>query len=381
MDKLQQAREAISRIDGEMADLFVRRMEAAAQVAEYKKERGLPIFDGAREQEVLEKGSARVSDPVLREHYVRFLQNNMDVSKAYQRQLLEGMRVAYSGSEGAFAHIAAGEIFPQAVLVGHPNFQEAYQAVVSGGCDCAVLPLENSSAGEVGQVTDMMFDGGLYVNGVYELAVRHDLLALPGAELAGIRTVISHPQALAQCAPYLQKRGWQTREYANTALAARLVAESGDRSLAAIASARTAGFYGLQVLEENIHRSGSSPPASACFPARKTPPWASGWETISFCCSPPATRRGRWPGPSTSSAGTASICAPSAAVPGRTCCGNITFMWRWRATSAAKTAGPCCRSCPAAATGCGWPAPLPPTAASERGSACEPADGAGPQQL
>lgn len=258
MDKLQQAREAISRIDGEMADLFVRRMEAAAQVAEYKKERGLPIFDGAREQEVLEKGSARVSDPVLREHYVRFLQNNMDVSKAYQRQLLEGMRVAYSGSEGAFAHIAAGEIFPQAVLVGHPNFQEAYQAVVSGGCDCAVLPLENSSAGEVGQVTDMMFDGGLHVNGVYELAVRHDLLALPGAELAGIRTVISHPQALAQCAPYLQKRGWQTREYANTALAARLVAESGDRSLAAIASARTAGFYGLQVLEENIHRSGSN---------------------------------------------------------------------------------------------------------------------------
>ena len=77
-------------------------------------------------------------------------------------------------------------------------------------------------------------------------------------ELAGIRTVISHPQALAQCAPYLQKRSWQTREYANTALAARLVAESGDRSLAAIASARTAGFYGLQVLEENIHQSGSN---------------------------------------------------------------------------------------------------------------------------
>ena len=88
MDKLQKARSVISEADAGMADLFVRRMEAVAQVAEYKKERGLPIFDGAREREVLEKGAARVSDPALQQHYVRFLQNTMEVSKAYQRQLL-----------------------------------------------------------------------------------------------------------------------------------------------------------------------------------------------------------------------------------------------------------------------------------------------------
>ena len=88
MDKLQKARSVISEADAGMADLFVRRMEAVAQVAEYKKERGLPIFDGAREREVLEKGAARVSDPALQPHYVRFLQNTMEVSKAYQRQLL-----------------------------------------------------------------------------------------------------------------------------------------------------------------------------------------------------------------------------------------------------------------------------------------------------
>lgn len=258
MDKLQEARAIISQVDREMAQLFVRRMEAAVQVAEYKKERGLPIFDGAREQEVLAQGAARVEDPVLREHYVRFLQNNMDVSKAYQRQLMEGMRVAYSGSAGAFAHIAAGEIFPGSTLVGHGNFTQAYRAVERDECDCAVLPLENSSAGEVGQVTDMMFDGGLYINGVYELAVRHDLLALPGAELSHIKTVVSHPQALAQCAPWLEKHGLQSREHTNTALAAKLVSESGDPTLAAIASAKTAGLYGLQVLEENIHQSGSN---------------------------------------------------------------------------------------------------------------------------
>ena len=258
MDKLQEARKIISQVDEEMAALFVRRMEAAVQVAEYKKERGLPIFDGAREKEILEKGAARVTDPQLREHYVRFLQNNMDVSKDYQRQLLEGMRVAYSGVEGAFAHIAAGEIFPHTTLVGYPNFAAAYRAVQQGDCSCAVLPLENSSAGEVGQVTDMMFDGGLYVNGVYELAVRHDLLALPGAALSDIKTVISHPQALAQCALYLEKHGWDKREHSNTALAAKLVAENGDKSVAAIASVKTAVLYGLQVLEENIHQSGSN---------------------------------------------------------------------------------------------------------------------------
>ncbi len=265
MDKLQEARKVISEVDAQMAELFVRRMRASEQVAEYKKERGLPIFDAARELEVLEKGSARVSDSVLREHYVRFLQSCMDVSKDYQRQMLEGMKVAYSGSEGAFAFLAAQEIFPTAQLLGFPNFAAAYDAVVRGECDCAVLPVENSSAGEVGQVTDMMFDGTLYVNGMYELAVKHDLLALKGAKTEDIRTVVSHPQAPAQCEAYLRKKGWQTREHSNTALAAKLVSESGDKSLAAIASAKTAEVYDLAVLEENIHQSGSNTTRFAVF--------------------------------------------------------------------------------------------------------------------
>ncbi len=258
MDKLQEARAIISEVDAQMASLFERRMAAAALVAQYKQQRGLPIFDGAREKEILEKGAARVQDPVLREHYVRFLQNNMDVSKDYQRRLMEGMRVAYSGTEGAFAHIAAGEIFPSAKLLPFGSFSDAYRAVAEGACDCAVLPLENSSAGEVGQVTDMMFDGSLFVNGVYELAVRHDLLALPGAALSDIRTVISHPQALAQCAPFVEKHGWQGLEYPNTALAARKVAQQGDKTVAAIASAKTAALFGLTVLEEHIQHSGSN---------------------------------------------------------------------------------------------------------------------------
>ena len=255
MDKLQEARKIISEIDMEMADLFVRRMQAAVQVAEYKKERGLPIFDGARERELLEKGSQRVSDPALREHYVRFLQNNMDVSKDYQRQLLEGMKVAYSGTEGAFAHIAAGEIFQSARLVGYPNFVEAYRAVQEGACDCAVLPLENSSAGEVGQVMDMMFSGPLCVSGIYDLSVTHNLMAIPGTCLSDIEEVISHPQALSQCATYIHDHGFRQTQFENTARAAKYVAEQKSPRLAAIASVETAELYGLEIIKENINES------------------------------------------------------------------------------------------------------------------------------
>ena len=265
MDKLQEARRIISEIDMEMADLFVRRMQAAVQVAEYKKERGLPIFDGARERELLEKGSQRVSDPALREHYVRFLQNNMDVSKDYQRQLLEGMKVAYSGTEGAFAHIATGRLFPTAEKLAYPDFTLAYRAVEKGECDVAVLPIENSYNGEVGQVTDLMFSGNLYVNAVLDLAVSHDLLVVPGTQKSEIKTIISHPQALGQCANYIRANGWETQEYVNTALAARLVAETGDRSMAALASEDAAGIFGLEVMERNVNASRSNTTRFAVF--------------------------------------------------------------------------------------------------------------------
>ena len=254
MDKLQAVRAEIERIDGEMAQLFEQRMEAVRQVAEYKREHGLPILDAAREKELLAKNTLRVEEPVLREFYALFLKANMAVSRAFQQRLLEGMRVAYSGTEGAFAHIAAGRIFPAAERVSFPSFAAAYGAVRQGECDCAVLPLENSTAGEVGQVTDLIFDGPLFVNGVYELPVQHDLVALPDARVDELESVLSHPQALEQCSRYLQKKGWAQVPYANTALAARQVAEAGSRRIAAIASDETARLYGLKVLEPHINK-------------------------------------------------------------------------------------------------------------------------------
>ena len=250
---LDKARKNINKIDAEMRELFVKRMRAVEQVAEYKKERGMGIFDPAREAEIIKRGSELVEDDVIREYYVSFLRNNMNVSKAYQARLIEGMRVAYSGVEGAFAHIAAEKLYPSATKISYGDFQAAYRAVESGECDVCVLPVENSYNGEVGQVTDLMFSGTLYVNGMFDLPVTQDLLGVRGASVSDIKTVISHPQALGQCAEYIREHEFETKEHKNTALAAREVALGCDKSVGAIASAEAAEIFGLDIIDHDIN--------------------------------------------------------------------------------------------------------------------------------
>ena len=202
-NKLTAAREKINEIDREMAKLFVERLKASELVAEYKMEHGLEILDPIRESEVIRRNSEAVENDVYREYYVNFQKNTMSLSRAYQARLMKGMKVAYSGTEGAYAHLAAKKIFPTSEAVGYGSFDEAYAAVENGECDVAVLPIENSYNGDVGQVSDLMFSGPLYVNTVTELAISHDLLAPKGTRIEDIKTVISHPQALGQCHGYM----------------------------------------------------------------------------------------------------------------------------------------------------------------------------------
>ena len=265
MNELEKARRIISEVDAEMASLFEKRMHAAELVAAYKKEKGLPVYDAAREQLLLEKGSARIADEGLRSYYVSFLQHTMDVSKSYQHRLLEGMRVAYSGVPGAFAHIAAGRIFPDAVPVSYPDFAAAYKAVEQDECDVAVLPIENSYNGDVGQVMDLAFFGSLHINGIYELEVTQNLLVLPETAMEDIREVISHPQALGQCAEYIRSHGWCEVQAVNTAVAAQTVAERGDKSLAAIGSEEAGRQFGLLKLEGHIEQDSGNTTRFAVF--------------------------------------------------------------------------------------------------------------------
>lgn len=255
MDLLQEARKIINEVDTQIAGLFVKRMEAARMVAQYKKEHAMPILDAPREEAVIRNGAVRVEDETLREYYTDFIRSTMAVSRRYQQRLLEGMKVAYSGTEGAYAHIAAEKLFPHAKAIPYPDFKAAYDSVVNSQCDAVVLPLENSYAGEVGQVTDLMFSGPLFVNHILPLSITHDLLSVEGANLESVKTVVSHPQALSQCDDFLRAHGYAQTPYANTALAAQYVAERNDPTVAAIASGESAQRYGLKLLAEGINHS------------------------------------------------------------------------------------------------------------------------------
>ena len=264
-NRLAQAREMIRKADREMADLFLKRMEAVREIAAYKRERGLPILDAGQEQTVIRRSQEWISAPEMQDLYVSFLRGVMDVSKTYQRRLMEGVRVAYSGVEGAFAHIAVRRIFPEAAPVSCLDFQSAYEAVERGECDLCVLPVENSYAGEVGQVTDLLFTGSLHVTGMYSIPVVQNLVGLPGSTPEQIRKVISHPQALSQCAAYLRRKGFETEQASNTARAAQSVAQRGEPTLAAIAARETAGLYGLSILAEHINESNLNETRFAVF--------------------------------------------------------------------------------------------------------------------
>ena len=273
---LTEAREKIAAIDRQMARLFEDRMETVRVVAEYKKKRGMPIEDKEQEAKKIAESSRLLEDQELRPYYTQFLQNSMEISKRWQHKLISGARVAYSGVEGAFAHIAAGRIFPDAERVSYSSFEEAYASVESGECDLAVLPIENSFAGEVGQVLDLMFSGPLHVNGVYDLSVTQNLIGIEGADTDSVKTVISHPQALSQCGKYIRKHSFEAVSAENTAMAAKEAAERGDRSVAAIASEETAELYGLKILDHDINEDKTNTTRFAVFSATEDSGTGSG---------------------------------------------------------------------------------------------------------
>lgn len=259
MNQLERAREQIDRIDAQMAALFEERMQAVAEVAAYKAATGKPVFDAAREQVVLERNTARIKEEALQPYYKVFLQQALSVSRAYQRAMLGRDVAAYQGVQGAWSHIALKQMFPFAQPRAYATWAEVFDAVEQGDAEVGVLPFENSNAGDVSAVLDLLYaHPGLSLGRMCDLAIRQDLLGVPGASLSEVRTVISHQQALAQSSPFLKNHDFATRAWGNTAEAARYVAEQKDPTLAAIASAMTAELYGLEILAEGINEDGDN---------------------------------------------------------------------------------------------------------------------------
>lgn len=276
---LDKARKAINEIDIQMAELFERRMLQSREVAQYKKRNGLGIMDDKRERAKMENAEDLVKDPELREFYVLFQKHLMDLSKDYQRRLFKEMKIAYCGVPGAFAHIAAQKAFPEAETIPFPDFTQAYTACVNGDVDVAILPIENSFAGDVGTVLDLAYHGDLYINSILDMGVTQNLLGVKGADLGDIDTVISHPQAIRQSAEFLNRNSIAFKETGSTAHAAKVVSEMGDRSIGAIASEETASIYGLDVMARQINTSPHNQTRFAVFSRSMSSPVASGHDT------------------------------------------------------------------------------------------------------
>ena len=161
-------------------------------------------------------------------------------------------KIAFCGSAGSFSEIAVKKLFPDGERIPSGSFKEAYAKTVRGETDATVLPLENSYAGEVATVADELYKGSLFVQDVCAMKVVQNLIGVKGSSLSSIKTVVSHPQALSQCADFITAHGYRELSSENTAFAAKAVAEAGDKTMAAIASKDCAEAYGLCVLAEDI---------------------------------------------------------------------------------------------------------------------------------
>ena len=259
MTDLNKYREKINEVDKKMVDLFKERMELAKGVATFKKENNVPIFDASREEEVIRRNTELLNDDSLSKEYRSFIQSLMNVSKLYQRKVVYGKMIGYQGVEGAFSNIAATELFDGATFKAYQSFSDVLSAIESGEIEAGVLPIENSTNGEVGEVMDGLFKcHDLYINAYYDLKVDQNLVVIPGTRIEDIEHVYSHVQAIGQCSNFLKARKFEVHQYSNTAKAAEYVREMNSKSIAAIASKKTAELYGLEILAENINNTDSN---------------------------------------------------------------------------------------------------------------------------
>ncbi len=274
--ELKEVREKIDSIDEKIADLFSARMEQVEQVTEIKKQNNLPVYSPAREREVLCRVSERV--PQKYEAYTRVLFSTMfELSRSYQSILSassplektldaavantlqnfpERASVACQGVDGAYSSLAAGKLFKLPNILFFRHFEGVFSAVEKGLCRYGVLPIENSSYGSVNDVYDLMLNHNFYIVRTIKLHVGHVLLAKEGASLSDIKEVYSHEQALGQCAEFLKAHPEiKINVCENTAVAAKLVAESGRKDVAAISSSNCAELYNLKVISRKISSS------------------------------------------------------------------------------------------------------------------------------
>ena len=271
---LNELRQQINSIDDELLNLFTRRMDLATQVADYKRAHDLPILQPAREREILKKvadkagpelgGYARVLFSMLMELSKSFQNKRNNKEIELHRQIADAIEntphlfprspmVACQGVEGANSQIACEKIFQSPFIMYFKTFESVFTAIEQGLCQYGILPIENSTAGSVKKVYDLMIHHNFSIVRTFRLKIDHNLLAKKGTKLEDIREIYSHEQAIGQCGAFLEKlTGVKVIAVENTAVAAKMVAESDRTDIAAISSRSCAELYGLQNLAPSI---------------------------------------------------------------------------------------------------------------------------------
>lgn len=271
---IENLRSQIDVIDDQLVDLFKDRMQICLEIAKYKKASGLPVFDVSRERSLLHKVTERAGSDF--EIYMRvFFSMLMDVSRSYQHKYLaedsklsetimkaveqtpklfpEKAVVACQGIEGAYSQYACDKLFSLPNIMYFSSFESVINAVQNGLCRYGVLPIENSTAGSVNQIYDLLQHHNINIVRTARIQVAHSVLVNSGSTLSDVKEVISHEQALAQCSNFLAGlKNVKVTVCENTAVAAQKVAESKRKDLAAISSKACAEIYGLSILGDSI---------------------------------------------------------------------------------------------------------------------------------
>ena len=271
---LQDYRKEIDAIDDELVRLFSKRMDVAARIADYKKAENLPIFVPAREREKLTDVAQKAGPEMA--NYTRVLYSMLfELSRSYQSKrtsqlthqyhsILSSIEntpklfpqtpmVACQGVEGAFSQIACEKIFKSPVILYFKNFEAVFSAIDKGLCQYGILPIENSTAGSVKKVYDLMISHNFSIVRTFRMKVDHNLLVKKGTKLSDIKEIYSHEQAINQCSEFLQSlEGVTVVPVANTAVASEMVANSGRNDVAALSSRACAELYGLTCLKSSV---------------------------------------------------------------------------------------------------------------------------------
>ncbi len=278
-NNLHTYRDEINRIDDELVRLFGERMEVAGKIASFKKENGLPVLDAARERAKLADVQAKSEEKFA--SYTGALYSLLfELSRSYQEKVLDtenelhktiadaiaentnmefpqNAMIACQGVDGAYSQIACDRMFSGANIMYFDTFDKVFSAIEKGLCRYGVLPIENSTAGSVNKVYDLMLEHNFYIVKSVRIKVDHNLLAKEGVELSEIREIYTHEQAIRQCADFISSLGPDVKVTAveNTAMAAKMVAESDRRDVAALSSRYCASLYGLRCLAEAAQNS------------------------------------------------------------------------------------------------------------------------------